>query len=273
MPTKFQFRNTRVSVAGARFLMHSITAPWGEDDPILRQLREGRFDEHDSIAHWVAMVRAAPRSAIILDVGAFAGLFSLVATSLRPDLLAIAFEPSSVTFGRLAYNIQLNGLNTRILPAHLAAWDKREPLSLPHKYGVFTLCPGERASREDQVDHSETVMAVPLDALLTEPLPDFLNSKGYKLAGRPVAAVKIDVEGVEPRVLSGAKGLIERDRPAFICEALNTAAADTLASFFGGSGYSHALVAGERNMVALPGASALEIDAVKISAELEPTGA
>ncbi len=249
---KFVFQNSAITINGHGVTMHSITAPWGEDDNLLGAMRHGSFDEPRSLAYWLFLVESAPPNAMVLDVGAYTGLFSLLTARARRDVLSIAFEPSSVTFGRLVYNIQLNGFNPRIVPCHLAAWKQEEILTLPHRYGFFSLCSGEKITQTQAVDHTETVKAVPLDSILQPARPDYLNAPQLAaIAERPVAAVKIDVEGVEPEVLEGARHLIAAYRPAFICETLDAAAQERLTAFFTSVGYAVIPIAGERNVLAV----------------------
>ncbi|APF39517.1 FkbM family methyltransferase [Chelatococcus daeguensis] len=250
---KFVFQNSTITINGHSVTMHSITAPWGEDDNLLGAIRQGAFDEPKSLAYWLFLMEGAPQNGMVIDVGAYTGLYALLTARARPDLLSIAFEPSAVTFGRLIYNIQLNGFNPRIVPCHLAAWNREEILTLPHRYGFFSLCSGEKISQTQAVDHTETVKAVPLDAILQPARLDYLNAPQLAaIAKRPVVAVKIDVEGVEPEVLEGARHVIAAHRPAFICEALDAEAQNRLQTFFTSVGYAVEPIADERNVLAMP---------------------
>lgn len=245
---------TDIPVDQGSIRMCSIDMPWGEDDPIVKQLRDGDFDEHESLTFWSFIVRNAPQNACVLDVGAFAGLFSLVAACLREDILSIAFEPSAMTFGRLVQNIQRNEMDTRILPMHLAAWKSDEVIQLPHVYGAYTLCPGEGLTNHGQpADHVETVRAIPLDLLL-ETRPEFAASTIYdnRFPIDHVAAIKIDVEGVEAHVLKGAARLIEKHRPVLICEAWSEDAAEEMRGILAPLDYAVDWIEGERNVTAIP---------------------
>lgn len=248
--------------------MQSIVKPWGEDDPIVRRLREGKYDERVTLANWVRIIKRAPRKSIFIDVGAFSGLFSLIAARLRPDTISIAFEPSAASFSRLLWNISLNELTTKILPAHIALLDADDMLRMPHKYGIFTLCPGESTVSRDDYDHTESVRTICLDTILDSRPPDFLAAGSFSLSGRPIAAIKIDVEGAEIRVLNGAKRIIEEHKPTFICEALSGRALDELSHFFEELGYSCEEIPGERNILASSNEE-LRFEKIDISARLQ----
>jgi FkbM family methyltransferase len=168
----------------------------------------------------------------MVDVGAYTGLFSLLTATLRPDVRAVALEPATVTFGRLVHNILWNGYDLQILPANLAAWDATEVLRLPHQFGIYSMSPGETPLRT-VADHTQRVGAIPLDALLSiDDTPDYLNSRHMPLHPfTGITAVKIDVEGNEPRVLAGASRLLREERPVLIAEAWTADAAATQEAF------------------------------------------
>ena len=103
------------------------------------------------------------------------------------------------------------------------------------------------------VDHTESVLAVALDGLLKPESLDFVNSRTMTFnADRPIAAIKIDVEGVELNVLQGATALIAKHQPCFICEALTEPDERKLTGFFADAGYHVVQILGERNLFAMP---------------------
>ena len=96
-------------------------------------------------------------------------------------------------------------------------------MTLTHRYGIYTLCPGESLSA-DGGDHSELCTAIRLDRLTERsgPTPHFLNSKAASLMPiSSVAGIKIDVEGAELEVLKGSKKLIGAFKPIILAEFLS----------------------------------------------------
>jgi FkbM family methyltransferase len=238
----FAISRLRLDTRGT-FFLESVIDSWGEDDRVLAEFAAGTPIEPQTLNLWAFLTMGAPAGALLIDVGAYTGLFSLLAATLRADVRPIAFEPSAITFGRLARNIILNQREVGILPVNLAAWHTKELLLFPHQYGIYSMSPGEMVQGA-QIDHTQHVLGVPLDVLLNDPnaLPDYLNTRCMPLAPvRSISAIKIDVEGHEGAVLSGAGRLLDRHRPSVICEAWDAAAAAALAEIF----RSHDYVGGE----------------------------
>jgi FkbM family methyltransferase len=231
------------------FLVESFINAWGEDDPITAQIHAGAFDEPQTLNFWCSLVANAPGNSLVIDVGSFTGLFSFVATALRPDIKSLAFEASTVTFGRLVSNILWNNLDRRVIPVNLAASDRYEDIRFPHAFGIYTMSPGEARSPRHPTDHTQPARCIPLDSVLQEDLPDYLNSKTISI--RPfdnIAAIKIDVEGHELSVIEGASRLIERHRPVFICEYWFDADRTALKAAFARLDYLSLPMGAERNI-------------------------
>jgi FkbM family methyltransferase len=257
-----QFCLSRINFLDNSFLSTSFIDPWGEDDPITAQAREGVFDEEESLNYWACFVSGAAHDSIVLDIGSYVGLFSFVAAAIRPDIKAVAFEASTVTFGRLLENIRWNNFDLRVVPANLAASDQKGFVTFPHSYGILSMSPGESIRDDEKFDHTQVAASVPLDAMLNEQhdLPDYLNSTGIPFGPlKNIAAIKIDVEGHELSVLKGARTLITRFRPPIICESLSDEASLNLHHFFDAIGYRSVIIQGERNIVFIANESYEEV--------------
>lgn len=247
-------RVSHFSVLGGAFAMAGIVERQGTDDVIRDQLESGTFDEYESLAIWLFLAKVSRPGSLLVDVGAFTGVYALAACAASRNVKAVAFEPSAVTFGRLAMNVKLSALDLRVIPANLALSDERGPVSFPHRYGIYNLCPGESLG-QSTTDHTQTAFRVLGDDLLseTEDLPDYLNSTGIPLRPfRNVRAVKIDVERHEPCVLAGMSDVIRRDRPAVICESLGSVEERSLEAAFSEFNYSKLSIERERNILFLP---------------------
>jgi FkbM family methyltransferase len=229
-------------------LMESIVSHWGEDDNVVQGILAGTYNEHVAIKFWSLLALKAPFGEILVDVGAYTGVFSLIAAKCSWINKIIAFEPSAVTFGRMVQNIALNGVESRIIPCNLAAHDAEKVIPMPHQWGHYALCSGESFEAQ-QTDHSQPAFCVPLDCLLTPSQSvHYLNSKtNSPWPFSRVAAIKIDVEGAEISVLKGARQLIARDKPVIIAEALGAAAETALAEFASSVGYAITRIGTEWN--------------------------
>ncbi|MGB0497637.1 MAG: FkbM family methyltransferase [Rubricella sp.] len=148
----------------------------------------GRLTEQVSRKRLMAWVEG--RRVAFFDIGANSGGYALTAAKKSgPGSVVLAFEAASVMAGRLRRNVELNGLQDRVRVHHVALSDREGSATLRHNrgnYGQASLDP-----RTKTPDGGETVDTRPLAAFMAD-LP-------------PVEAIvmKIDVEGLEARVLAG----------------------------------------------------------------------
>jgi len=136
---------------------------------------------------------------VLFDVGANVGLYSLYAAKLRPGCRVYAFEPESHSFSSLTRNILVNRLEN-VTPCSLALSD-RESFELFHVYGqepgsaLHSLgAPSELRSEPPTI--RQGTVATTLDRLVFShglPHPTLL---------------KIDVDGIEERILDGAGAML-----------------------------------------------------------------
>ncbi|MET0371910.1 MAG: FkbM family methyltransferase [Sphingobium sp.] len=253
MPRILAINALRFGAVG--FHMHCVVNEWSEDDPIVRQVLDDQFDEDESLAIWYYLARQAQNGSLMIDVGAYAGLYSLVAAIANAEIRVAAFEAAAVTYGRLVANIMLNGMEGRICGAHLAAWDREAAVRLPHRYGIYSMCPGESATFDQPVDHIEHLFGIPLDSVL-KGAPDTRGSFASKSLGvtsaERVAAVKIDVGGAEERVIDGAREIMARDRCFILCEILSASRLEALTAKAAALDYRVDRVGEERNYLLSP---------------------
>jgi len=152
------------------------------------------------------------RISTFVDVGANYGFYSLLAALWNSDLRVVAFEPVPPIYDGLTRNIQLNGLDQRIMAHRLALADRTgtSTLYLPGPEGrdyetTGTLVADSWQSRK----HSPEI------TVQTMRFDDFERAHPMK-----VDLIKIDVEDFEAGVLAGMEQTIRRDRPFIICEIL-----------------------------------------------------
>lgn len=141
----------------------------------------------------------------IVDAGANHGYYTvLFADLVGPTGRVAAIEPNPVTASLLRQSVSVNGYGDRVdvFETALAASDSE---------GLVFLAPGSepknaRVLAAHEVGQADTILVsgTRLDALLADwPRVDF---------------IKIDVEGAEEAMLSGAWGIISRDRPELLLE-------------------------------------------------------
>ena len=169
-----------------------------DDDRMAIHMAAGDGYEHKSLQAWFNMVK---RGRVALDVGAYTGLFSILAKMRGADV--IAFEPMPANRWRLGINVARNKHQITVMPVALS--DKNGAVTM-HYNAKVPLTTG--ASLEDGITAHNTSIKVDCCTL------DSLNIKN-------VAAIKIDVERHEPCVLRGGMRTIERDRPSLLIETLD----------------------------------------------------
>jgi FkbM family methyltransferase len=146
---------------------------------------------------------------VCVDVGANAGIVSLAASRwVGPTGRVYAFEPSVREFTRLCDSIERSqAANVTPIHAALASYHGSATLRVAtaSSSGLNTL--GEAFPYDGvEVQQMERVDVTTLD--------DFVA----RTAIPKVAVVKLDVEGSEGEALTGAAGVLARDRPSLIVE-------------------------------------------------------
>jgi FkbM family methyltransferase len=137
------------------------------------------------------MLDMCPPAAWFLDIGAHIGKYSVKMASAGRQVVAVEANPATARTFR--ENVRLNGLTVELL--ELAAWDETTTLQLSE--------PWDESGSTTVLEGDGDILAVRLD--------DALPPHRYQL-------VKIDVEGVEDRVLYGMAGTVDRCAPEFIIE-------------------------------------------------------
>lgn len=141
---------------------------------------------------------------VFLDIGANIGWFTMVAsTIIGPRGHIHAFEPRQQTVAYLRRSVALNELGARVTV---------------HDYGLDSaMRDGYLSWKPDDRNpgHSFLTGAGALPGVESHPIK-LLPLDALNLG--PVDVIKIDVEGAEMRVMSGAKATIEASRPVILAE-------------------------------------------------------
>lgn len=170
-----------------------------------------------------------------LDVGAYAGLYSLLACQANPRLHAVAVEPNPVVVRMLRRNLDVNGFGPRVhvIDKALSEAPGRARLTVPERITTATLRDGAHAPGRSSVDVEVT-------------------TADLAVGDRPVDLVKIDVEGLEPDVLRGMSRILAAHRPTVIAECLDRAALERLRSTAAEFGYHRVHHLAPHGPVAVP---------------------
>lgn len=176
--------------------------------------RKGGF-EPMSLALWRELCRWCPPDSVMIDGGAYTGLYSITAAQIGAQ--CIGFEANPEVWRRAMDNVALQ----RHLPhgnpmiLNLALSDKRGQLELGSKGGLTSAS----TAHPQQTTYSRTITA---NATTLDDTFGHLD----------VFAIKLDVERHEIFALTGAKKIIKRDRPHILIEILDDKQMAEILTFF-----------------------------------------
>lgn len=193
---KHSFQRIRTTISGKkiRFCVNN-KADW-----IQRHHYQGKFYEAEELE---AMSKYFSNRTRYLDVGANIGNHILYLCTFCRPREAVAIEPNPAAIELLELNLEHNGLrdvvNTSYLGQGLSDVEGKGVLAVPRDN-----LGGARFIESDQGQEGITIVT------------------GDKLfAGKSFDFIKIDVEGMEIKVLNGMKALISRCRPTLFVEVAN----------------------------------------------------
>jgi FkbM family methyltransferase len=141
----------------------------------------------------------------VLDVGAFIGTHTLAfSTFVGKEGMVYSFEPRKEIFEFLSSNIELNACKN-VIAHNMALSDNNYKLTLnsieiiePDNYGGFSLGFNSGSNHSNSYE-------IPVKTIDT-------------LGIKKIDFIKLDVEGMERKILDGGVMTIERDRPIIFCE-------------------------------------------------------
>ena len=171
------------------------------------------FTKEPDTIEWIA---GFERGEVLADVGANVGMYSIWAAKAR-GVRVIAFEPEAQNYALLNRNIHANHLDT-LVEAYCIALADSAGLGRLHlsQVTVGSSCHSFGAS----VDHNDQArssafaqgcVSATLDSLVASgaiPMPDH---------------IKVDVDGIEPKVIAGARATLADLRVRSVLIEINTA--------------------------------------------------
>lgn len=202
--------------------VHPLSTPQGHTFLYCAHLDDllARSVVWDNLANWerttVELVsRIATGAGLFVDVGAYTGIFSLIACADGARQV-VAIEPNANILPFLRKNIAVNGWEGRIEVIAKGA------SSAP---GTAHLC----------VPTDTTAASVSLDGQEGQLIG--LCTIDEVVGDRPVDLIKIDAEGHELSVCQGAIGTLRRCRPPLVIEILGEEPFAGISDFLGPLGY------------------------------------
>ncbi|MEW6471859.1 MAG: FkbM family methyltransferase [Actinomycetota bacterium] len=156
--------------------------------------RSGGYYQPDLTA---LLQRRLPPDAVVVDIGAYIGVVTVLLASLCPKGHVYAFEPVAENFVHLTGNVAANGLDN-VTAQRVALFDRDGEVNFEYEPGY----PGG--------SHVGTAGAA---------VPSVRFDTWARQAGIDrLDLVKLDVEGVELAVLEGAAETLRRFRPILVVE-------------------------------------------------------
>ncbi len=153
----------------------------------------------------------------VIDVGANIGCYAIPFAKVRGDCTLHAVEPNPMALQRLQHNLALNA-GVRVLLHNVGLAEQPGKLTF-YAYG------GESG------DLGLSSFIAPASDSQVGPLPvEVVTLDGLLGDNPPVSLIKIDVQGFEINVLSGAIETIRRNRPVILLEHEDINFADAAAA-------------------------------------------
>jgi len=167
----------------------------------LRYLCRFNFEEWEFVSrHTFSSI--ARDCDLVLDIGAYTGVYSVEAAGVNGSLSVKSFEPNPEIRQNLQRNIEVNYLEERI---------KVYPIALGQSIGASRLY----LPHNDLASSSATMnaSASKFFEVKTSTLDDMFVTEIIDL-------IKIDVEGFESEIFEGGRIVLERCKPIILAEAL-----------------------------------------------------
>lgn len=185
-------------------------------DAFYHHARRGNFSdfEHGALAEWQ---KFALSCRLVIDVGAYSGIYSLVASTAGARVLA--FEPNGYSVKNLKRNLEINQVTDyKLYEVALGDSESRDELLAPRLRFHFKprlTGSGVQISTSDSGRDISSWQV--LHSVEVAPLDKFLMDEEIANAG----IIKIDAEGNEFQILLGATNFLTNSQSAILVECLN----------------------------------------------------
>lgn len=190
---------TTAQVWGRHFLFCTDT----QKDIVQKTMRSGQFYEQEELEILRSFV---PAGGVFADIGANVGNHSLFAAAFFGLSRVICFEPNPRAIRLLCANVALNQMSDIVDLSKLGVGVSNETRG---DFGMETR--GKRLGSLRMLEGQGDISVVTGDSVLLDTKTDF---------------IKIDVEGMELKVLNGLSETIRRHEPTIFVEVDNHNSAD-----------------------------------------------
>lgn len=242
--TEAYFGNVQVRVSGAP----PVEMLNMNDDMVSYVYFYYGLDAYESLSVYL-FGQLAQEAEAVLDIGAFTGLFGLVAAKCAPAAKVVSFEPVDYIADRARTNGRMNGLrNYSVETVAVSATEGRRTLEL---YGHTAATSGSSfAKKKVSSLGSAEVDVTTIDAYMARQAP---NAR--------LSLIKLDTEGDEVQAIQGGANRITADGPVMLSEVLSNEALEAQIAVMRPYGYDVAFVDEDaRALIHLTGPNAVDFD-------------
>jgi len=196
--------DTQLRVANALLQRHEVQTRHGPlvfmtTHPEALQYPRELLDREPETIAWIDAFEWPCR---FWDIGANVGAYSLYA-GLHPGISVLAFEPSPATFAALSHNIEANRLSDQISAYCLALSDET-------RLGRLNMSATNAGNSFNSFESTEDCFGRPLQVAFQQAAVGFSVDEFRRLFDLPAPNyLKIDVDGVEQQILTGAKQTLQ----------------------------------------------------------------
>jgi len=171
---------------------------------------------------------------VFYDVGANIGAYAMIATAQAPGkVVSHAFEPSFSTYSQLCRNVVLNGLQNQVFPHAIALAEKTGTTVFNYK----SLAAGTSLhTAGDNVDYrGKSFEPIYSQRILVFSIDDLVADWDFDTPNH----LKIDVDGIELKVLLGARKVLadRRLRSVLVEVCHDRGEGDTVRDLMVGNGF------------------------------------
>lgn len=171
------------------------------------------YSGSEAFEYTTLFTKLIPKCNTFIDVGANTGYYSILAGKVS-DATVYCFEPSPGPFHYLKKNIEINGLESRV---HFFS------LALGHQAGQLDFFAVKSDKYKNIQHHLGGVGSLNQrgqnNDIIKVDVTTFDEFMGARHSLNPVL-IKVDTEGTEDMILTGAFRYIEKHHPIIICETL-----------------------------------------------------
>ena len=160
--------------------------------------------------NWIDNFKIDSEKSIFWDIGSNIGLYSIYAAIMYENLNVISFEPSTSNTRILSRNISINNLSDKIKIFQLPLSDKADVISNFHE--THFLEGGAESTFDKEIDYTGKILT---SDRIKNKYQIFGTNIDYIIEKNILDApdyIKIDVDGIEHLILSGAKNLLKNKK-------------------------------------------------------------